>query len=63
MPTLQFKGKTFVQYHHLAMKYHQLVLKAMPKFKGEQRLVFAPAKYVNDETCRDNRIDFGNCCI
>ena len=31
---------------------------AMPKFTGKQRLVFAPAKYVDDETCRDNRIDF-----
>lgn len=30
----------------------------MPKFKSKQRLVFAPAKYVDDETCRDNRIDF-----
>lgn len=25
MPTLQFKGKPFVQNHHLAVKYHQLV--------------------------------------
>ncbi len=25
MPTLQFEGKTFVQNHHLAVKYHQLV--------------------------------------
>lgn len=25
MPTLQFKGKSFVQNHHLAVKYHQLV--------------------------------------
>ena len=25
MPTLQFKGKTFVQNHHLAVKYHQLI--------------------------------------
>ncbi|MEO9147365.1 MAG: site-specific DNA-methyltransferase [Ginsengibacter sp.] len=33
-------------------------VKAMPKFKGKQRLVFAPAKYVDDETCRNNRIDF-----
>ena len=33
-------------------------VKAMPEFKGKQRLVFAPAKYVDDETCRDNRIDF-----
>ena len=31
---------------------------AMPKFKDKQRLVFAPAKYVDDETCRNNRIDF-----
>ena len=31
---------------------------AMPKFTGKQRLVFAPAKYVDVETCRDNRIDF-----
>ena len=28
MPTLHFKGKTFVQNHHLAVKYHQLVPKA-----------------------------------
>jgi len=27
MPTLNFKGKTFVQNHHLAVKYHQLVPK------------------------------------
>lgn len=33
-------------------------VKAMPKSKGKQRLVFAPAKYVDDETCRDNRINF-----
>lgn len=25
MPSLQFKGKSFVQNHHLAVKYHQLV--------------------------------------
>ena len=25
MPSLQFKGKTFVQNHHLAVKYHQLI--------------------------------------
>ncbi len=25
MPTLQFKGKTFVQNHHLAVPYHQLI--------------------------------------
>ncbi len=33
-------------------------VKAMPKFKGKQRLVFAPAKYVDDYTCMENRIDF-----
>jgi len=27
MPTLNFKGKTYVQNHHLAVKYHQLVPK------------------------------------
>ena len=25
MPSLQFKGKTYVQHHHLAVRYHQLV--------------------------------------
>jgi hypothetical protein len=25
MPTIQFKGKSFVQNYHLAVKYHQLV--------------------------------------
>lgn len=25
MPSLNFKGKTFVQHHHLAVRYHQLV--------------------------------------
>ena len=33
-------------------------VKAMPKFKGKQRFVFAPAKYVDDYTCLENRIDF-----
>jgi len=33
-------------------------VKALPKFKGKQRLVFAPAKYVDDYTCIENRIDF-----
>ena len=33
-------------------------IKNMPKFNGKQRLVFAPAKYVDDETCESNRIDF-----
>ena len=33
-------------------------VKAMAKFKGKQRLVFAQAKYVDDDTCRENRIDF-----
>jgi hypothetical protein len=25
MPSLNFKGKTFVQNHHLAVKYYQMV--------------------------------------
>ncbi len=25
MPVLQFKGKTFVQHHHLMLEHHQLV--------------------------------------
>ena len=33
-------------------------VKAMPKYNGKQRLVFAPAKYVDDFTCLENRIDF-----
>ena len=33
-------------------------VRGMPKYKGKQRLVFAPAKYVDDDTCRENRIDF-----
>lgn len=33
-------------------------VKAMPKYTKKQRLVFAPAKYVDDETCRWNHIDF-----
>lgn len=33
-------------------------VKALPKFKNKQRLLFAPAKYVDDGTCRDKRIDF-----
>ena len=33
-------------------------IKNMPKFNGKQRLVFAPAKYVDDETCEKNDIDF-----
>jgi adenine-specific DNA-methyltransferase len=27
MPTIHFKGKTFEQNHHLAVKYHQLLQK------------------------------------
>ena len=43
------------------LKRNALTLDAvhnLPSFNGKQRLVFAPAKYVDDETCRDNRIDF-----
>ena len=32
--------------------------KTLPKFKGKQRLVFAPAKYVDDYTLLEHRIDF-----
>ncbi|MDR1897307.1 MAG: site-specific DNA-methyltransferase [Prevotellaceae bacterium] len=32
--------------------------RAMPPFRGKQRLVFAPCKYVDDETCKWARIDF-----
>ncbi|MDR0836581.1 MAG: site-specific DNA-methyltransferase [Tannerella sp.] len=31
---------------------------SLPPFKGKQRLVFAPCKYVDDDTCRIFRIDF-----
>ena len=30
----------------------------MPKYKGKKRLVFAPAKYVDDTTCDYNHLDF-----
>lgn len=32
--------------------------KSLPKFKNKQRLVFAPAKYVDDHTLLEFRIDF-----
>ena len=32
--------------------------KALPKFKSKHRLVFAPAKYVDDHTLLEHRIDF-----
>jgi adenine-specific DNA-methyltransferase len=32
--------------------------RSFPKFKGKQRLVFAPCKYVDDDTCLEYRIDF-----
>ena len=34
------------------------ICKSLPKFKNKQRLVFAPAKYVDDHTLLDYRIDF-----
>jgi len=34
------------------------LINALPKYKGKKRLVFAPAKYVDDQTCLENRIDF-----
>jgi adenine-specific DNA-methyltransferase len=43
------------------LKQHALTLnicQSLPKFKGKQRLVFAPCKYVDDDTCRAYRIDF-----
>ena len=35
-----------------------MIVKALPKFKTKQRLVFAPAKYVDDYTLREHRIDY-----
>jgi adenine-specific DNA-methyltransferase len=43
------------------LKQNALTMKicqSLPKFKGKQRLVFAPCKYVDDDTCRAYRIDF-----
>ena len=43
------------------LKQHVLTLDAVrnfPKYKGKQRLVFAPAKYVDDYTLLEHRIDF-----
>ena len=34
------------------------ICQSLPKFKNKQRLVFAPAKYVDDHTLLDYRIDF-----
>ena len=34
------------------------IIKALPPYKGKQRIIFAPAKYVDDITCDDNRINF-----
>lgn len=57
MPTLPFNGKTFVQNHHLAVEYLQLLPKKELSFtdpanegSGEQRLFFAPAKHVDDHS-------------
>lgn len=33
-------------------------IRELPKGKGKRRLVFAPAKYVSDEDCRENKVDF-----
>jgi len=33
-------------------------IRALPPYKGKKRLIFAPAKYVDDNTCLENRIDF-----
>jgi adenine-specific DNA-methyltransferase len=43
------------------LKQHALTLdgvRNMPTFTGKQRLVFAPAKYVDDYTLLENRVDF-----
>ena len=43
------------------LKSNALTLNAireLPAGKGKQRLVFAPAKYVSDEDCRENKVDF-----
>ncbi len=32
--------------------------KSLPAYTGKQRLVFAPAKYVDDYTLQEHRIDF-----
>jgi len=58
---LQFKGKSFVQNHHLSVKYHQLVpdkKKSLGPFRGKKCLVFAPAKYLDAEYLLELRIDF-----
>jgi len=34
------------------------ICKGLPKSKNKQRLIFAPAKYVDDQTCLEYRIDF-----
>ena len=34
------------------------IIKALPAYKGKKRFIFAPAKYVDDITCEENRIDF-----
>jgi adenine-specific DNA-methyltransferase len=41
MPTLHFKGKTFVQNHHLAVKYHQL----LPTYAGKIKVVCIDPPY------------------
>lgn len=33
-------------------------VRCMPKYTGKQRLVFAPAKYVDDQTLLEHRIGF-----
>ncbi len=43
------------------LKHNALTLdicKDLPKHSGKQRLVFAPAKYVDDHTLLEHRIDF-----
>lgn len=46
MATLNFKGKTFVQNHHLTVKYHQLI----PKKEK--------SKYLDTDYLLEYRIDY-----
>lgn len=66
MATINFKGKEIVRNHHLTIPYHELVPDAKkglsnPSTKlgaGKRRLVFAPAKYLDQEHLKRYNIDF-----
>ena len=57
MPTLHFKGKTFVQNQHLAVKYHQLVPKKALSLTEQKRnlceLLDKNQLYVNRSSLHD----------